>query len=147
MGIIAAFFGVIVIGGVVWGMARPGVAMTGDATCGTEEHKHGDKCYENILACEEKESAGHKHDDSCYKTEEVLVCDKEECEANPEEGIEGHAHDKGCYEEKKELACKEEESEGHTHSDKCYKKEIACGKEEHAHELLHRQRGRRREKV
>lgn len=134
MGIIAAFFGVIVIGGVVWGMARPGVAMTGDATCGTEEHKHSDQCYENILACEEKESAGHKHDDSCYKTEEVLVCDKEECEANPEEGIEGHAHDKGCYEEKKELTCKEEESEGHTHSDKCYKKEIACGKEEHAHE-------------
>lgn len=134
MGIIAAFFGVIVIGGVVWGMARPGVAMTGDATCGTEEHKHSDKCYENVLVCEEKESAGHKHGDSCYKTEEVLVCDKEECEANPEEGIEGHAHDKGCYEEKKELACKEEEGEGHTHSDKCHKKELACGKEEHAHE-------------
>lgn len=134
MGIIAAFFGVIVIGGVVWGMTRPGVAMTGDATCGMEEHKHSDKCYENVLVCEEKESEGHKHDDSCYKTEEVLVCDKEECEANPEEGIEGHTHDKGCYEEKKELTCKEEESKGHTHSDKCYKEELSCGKEEHTHE-------------
>lgn len=134
MGIIAAFFGVLVIGGVVWGMTRPGVAMTGDATCGIEEHKHSDKCYENVLVCDEKESEGHKHDDGCYKTEEVLVCDKEETEANPEEGIEGHTHDKGCYEEKKELVCKEEESKGHTHTDKCYKKELVCGKEEHTHE-------------
>lgn len=134
MGIIAAFFGVLVIGGVVWGMTRPGVAMTGDATCGIEEHKHSDKCYENVLVCDEKESEGHKHDDSCYKTEEVLVCDKEETEANLEEGIEGHTHDKGCYEEKKELVCKEEESKGHTHTDKCYKKELVCGKEEHTHE-------------
>lgn len=134
MGIIAAFFGVLVIGGVVWGMTRTGVAMTGDATCGIEEHKHSDKCYENVLVCDEKESEGHKHDDGCYKTEEVLVCDKEETEANPEEGIEGHTHDKGCYEEKKELVCKEEESKGHTHTDKCYKKELVCGKEEHTHE-------------
>lgn len=134
MGIIAAFFGVIVIGGVVWGMVRPGVAMTGDATCGSEEHKHSDKCYENVLVCDAKESEGHKHDDSCYKTEEVLVCDKEEVEANPEEEIEGHTHGKECYEEKKELSCKEEESKGHTHSDKCYKEELACGKEEHTHE-------------
>lgn len=134
MGIIAAFFGVIVIGGVVWGMARPGVAMTGDTTCGLEEHKHSDKCYESVLVCDKKESEGHKHDDSCYKTEEVLVCDKEEVEANPEEGIEGHTHSKECYEEKKELICKEEESDGHTHSDKCYEEQLVCGKEEHTHE-------------
>lgn len=51
-------------------------------------------------------------------------------------GLEEHTHTDKCY--KKVLICGKEETdsnEGHTHTDDCYKevKELTCGKEEHKH--------------
>lgn len=124
--IITAFFGVAVIGGVVWGLGRAGVAMTGEAVCGIEEHKHGQKCYEDVLVCSEAESDGHEHGENCYKEEEVLVC--------PEKESEEHTHGDECYEKEVKLICRKEESKGHKHSDDCYEKKLNCESEEHVHE-------------
>ncbi len=124
--IITAFFGVAVMGGVVWGLGRSGIAMTGEATCGIEEHKHSGKCYKEVLVCQEPESEGHEHGENCYEEEEILVC--------PEQETKEHTHGSECYEKEVKLICRKEESKGHQHSDGCYEQELSCESEEHTHE-------------
>lgn len=124
--LLTAFFSVIVAGGVIWGLGRSGIAMTGEATCGMKEHEHSDKCYEEVLVCDVAESEGHLHSEDCYKEEEVLIC--------PEEESEEHSHSSDCYEKQAEMICRKEESEGHIHSEDCYVNELNCDVKEHAHE-------------
>lgn len=106
----------------------------GDLICGTEEHQHGDSCYnENgeltctqaehqhsdecyavnrVLTCTQEEGAGgHTHTNSCYKIEKVLACGK----------LENHTHTKSCYDENGKLICGKTVLEEHVHSDKCFK--------------------------
>ena len=67
----------------------------------------------------------HKHIADCYK--KVLICGKEETD-----GSEGHTHTDACYKEEKKLTCDKEE---HTHDADCYDEEgnLICDKEEHTH--------------
>ncbi|MEZ3487124.1 MAG: LPXTG cell wall anchor domain-containing protein [Lachnospiraceae bacterium] len=122
---------VMVAGGVIGALVQYGVAMTGDAKCGIEEHTHSDECYADVLACGLEESEGHTHTDACYQTESTLVCGLEESEATEES--EGHVHGEECYVNEQILICGQEESEGHMHTDACNQKQLACGKEEHIH--------------
>ena len=75
---------VMVVGGVISALVQYGVAMTGDAKCGIEEHTHSDACYADVLACGVEESEGHQHTDACYQTESTLVYGVEETEATEE---------------------------------------------------------------
>lgn len=120
-----AVFAVLVVGSVVWSLARMGIAMTGDPKCGVEEHIHSDACYTDTLVCGMEESAGHTHSDACYQTESTLVCGMEESEE--------HVHDESCYATSQTLICGQEESAGHTHTDVCHDKALSCGKAEHTH--------------
>lgn len=120
-----AVFAVLVVGSVVWSLARMGIAMTGDPKCGVEEHTHSDACYTDTLVCGMEESAGHTHSDACYQTESTLVCGMEESEE--------HVHDESCYAASQTLICGQEESAGHTHTDACHDKALSCGKAEHTH--------------
>ena len=139
---------ILVIGTVIGGLTQAGVAMTGNAKCGIEEHEHSDGCYENILACGQEEGEGHQHGDGCYETQSTLTCGMEEEEGHQHDescydeagnlicGTEeaaGHQHDDSCYTTEEVLTCEQEEGEGHSHSDACYEKELACKKEEHTH--------------
>lgn len=67
----------------------------------------------------------HKHTADCYK--KVLICGKEETD-----GSEGHTHTDACYKEEKKLTCDKEE---HKHNADCYDEEgnLICDKEEHTH--------------
>lgn len=67
----------------------------------------------------------HKHTADCYK--KVLICGKEETD-----GSEGHTHTDACYKEEKKLTCGKEE---HKHNADCYDEEgnLICDKEEHTH--------------
>lgn len=124
---VAIVFAVAVVGTVIWGLARTGIATTGEVKCGKEEHQHTEECYTNALVCGVEESSGHTHTDACYQTADpTLICGMEESEE--------HAHTEECYQTTDPvLVCGQEESEGHMHSDACYNKELSCGKEEHQH--------------
>ena len=139
---------ILVIGTVIGGLTQAGVAMTGNAKCGIEEHEHSDGCYEDVLACGQEEGEGHQHGEGCYTTETRLSCGMDEAEGHQHDencydeagnlicGTEeaaGHQHDDSCYTTEEVLTCEQEEGEGHTHSDACYEKELACKKEEHTH--------------
>lgn len=115
----------LVVGSVIGALAQYGVAMTGNAKCGIEEHQHELACYEKTLVCTQTESEGHQHTDECYQTETSLVCGLEESEE--------HTHSDACYVTEKQLICSEEEGAGHQHTDACYEEELACGKELHTH--------------
>lgn len=115
----------IVVGSVIGALAQYGVAMTGGAKCGKEEHTHDLDCYEKTLVCTQPESDGHHHTDACYRTETHLVCGLEESEE--------HTHSDDCYETTESLICGEEEYEGHQHTDACYEDQLVCGKEVHTH--------------
>lgn len=118
-------------------------------------HEHTDECYETVstLICGLEESEGHTHGEECYDEEGNLICALEESE--------GHTHDESCYSVEKVLICElsteapqaeqtEEQpvaeqssdentqavSEGHKHTDECYKKVLVCKKEEHEHKLI-----------
>lgn len=70
-------------------------------TCGHEEHKHDEKCYEKKLICELEETEEsstaptpeptatpepapvHVHTDECYETVTNLICGLEESEGTP----------------------------------------------------------------
>lgn len=115
----------LVAGSVIGALAQYGVAMTGNAKCGIEEHQHELACYEKTLVCTQTESEGHQHTDVCYQTETSLVCGLEESEE--------HTHSDACYVTEQQLICSEEEGAGHQHTDACYEEELACGKELHTH--------------
>ncbi len=139
---------ILVIGTVIGGLTQAGVAMTGRAKCGIEEHEHSDGCYENVLACGQEEGEGHQHGDGCYETQSTLTCGMEEEEGHQHDescydeagnlicGTEeaaGHQHDDSCYTTEQILTCEQAEGEGHTHSDACHVKELSCKTEEHTH--------------
>lgn len=115
----------LVAGVVLWALILPGVALTGEAKCGIEEHTHTEECYTETLTCGQEESVGHTHSDSCYTEQTNLICGQEESA--------DHTHTDECYETEYVLTCGQEESAGHTHTDECYTEELTCGKEEHTH--------------
>ncbi len=115
----------LVVGSVIGALAQYGVAMTGNAKCGIEEHQHELACYEKTLVCTQTESEGHQHTDECYQTVTSLVCGLEESEE--------HTHSDACYVTEQQLICSKEEGAGHQHTDACYEEELACGKELHTH--------------
>ena len=136
---------VIVVGSVAGILTQYGVAMTGKAKCGKEEHVHSESCYENVLVCEKTEGEGHTHTEECRYPKE-LICGLEESEGHthteeclfPEELVceleesEEHQHTEGCYQRPEGYACGLEESEGHQHTEECYQipEGYACGLEE-----------------
>ena len=136
---------VMVVGSVAGVLTQYGVAMTGKAKCGLEEHAHSEDCYEDVLICEITEGEGHTHTAECSYPEE-LICGLEESEGHthteeclfPEELIcqqeesEEHTHTEACYQTPEGYACGQEESEGHTHTEACYQtpEGYACGLEE-----------------
>ena len=116
---------VMVVGMVGSILTQYGVAMTGGAKCQTEEHAHGEACYEERIVCGLEESAGHTHAEGCYVTESQLVCGLEETEE--------HIHEVSCYAESQSLVCGTDESAGHIHDASCYESQIVCGITEHSH--------------
>lgn len=115
---------VIVIGSVAGILTQHGIAMTGKAKCGLEEHKHNKDCYEDVLVCKKAEGEGHKHTAECRYPKE-LICGMEEGE--------GHTHTEECYRTPEGYACGLEEGEGHTHTAECYQRKLICKKTEHTH--------------
>ncbi|MEY8508926.1 fibro-slime domain-containing protein [Lachnospiraceae bacterium 42-17] len=124
----AVLFSVAIVGSVIWALAKVGIATTGEARCGREEHQHTEECYSDVLNCGQEEGGGHTHADECYQTTEpALVCGMEESEE--------HTHAEACWQASEPaLVCGQEEAAGHTHADVCYTKQLACTKEEHQHE-------------
>ena len=125
-----------------YALVLPAITMETTAFCGIEEHEHTDNCYTEELTCELDESPGHRHDESCYAVSRVQICEEEEHQHNgdcyDQEGklvceIKEHQHTDKCFKEEKELTCEIPESEGHTHTEKCYRKTLTCGKEVHIH--------------
>ncbi|MCI8506275.1 MAG: LPXTG cell wall anchor domain-containing protein [Lachnospiraceae bacterium] len=123
-GIALLLLAVMVVGSVAGILSQYGVAMTGGAVCGIEEHKHNESCYMDAIACGLEESAGHTHGEECRYPAE-LNCTLEENEQ--------HTHGAECYQIPEGFACGLEENAGHTHSEACHTKELTCGKEEHTH--------------
>lgn len=134
----------LVSGSVTWRLKSDGIAMTNEAFCGKEEHQHSEACYTEVLTCGLEETEGHHHskEAGCYAEEKTLICTEKEHthgdECYDEEGnlicLEmEHTHDGTCYQTAEVLACDKPETEGHTHSESCYTKELTCGKEEHIH--------------
>ena len=87
VGIAVLLLIVMVVTGVVGGLTQYGVAMTGTARCGAEEHQHSGECYSKMLACGQEESKGHTHTAECQPPQEPS-CGQEESA----EGEEGHKH-------------------------------------------------------
>ena len=78
-------------------LIMPAVTLTGNATCGLEEHAHTSDCYTQTLTCGQEESSIHTHSDECYTN--TLTCGKEE-----------HAHDESCYMQRAQEAGTEDAS-------------------------------------
>ncbi|MBQ6635771.1 MAG: Cna B-type domain-containing protein [Lachnospiraceae bacterium] len=125
-----------------YALVLPAITMETTALCGIEEHEHTDDCYTEELICGLDESPGHRHDESCYTVSRVQICEEEEHQHTgacyDQEGKlvcekKEHQHTDKCFKEEKELTCEIPESEGHTHTEECYRKTLTCGKEVHIH--------------
>lgn len=116
---------VMVVGMVGSVLTQYGIAMTGNAKCGIEEHQHTEACYGESLICDLAEDAGHTHTEACYTEIQELTCGQEESEE--------HQHTEDCYTESQELICGQEENTGHIHDASCYEEQITCPMEEHVH--------------
>lgn len=125
IGIAAVLLIVLVAGTVIGILTQAGVAMTGDARCGLEEHLHVESCYEDVTNCGLEETDGHGHDENCYETQSTLVCTVEETEE--------HQHDEFCYDTQNIPICGLEETDGHRHDSSCMEQQLVCGMEEHTH--------------
>ena len=136
---------------------------TRELTCGKEEkkgHSHSDSCYTTTreLTCGKQEEEGHHHTDACYTTEQNLICGQKERPAHVhsdecyeetktlicEEPTSTHKHKAECFDEQGFCICGKVEvpvfestaanwTEGHTHTDACYEKQLICTREEHHH--------------
>ena len=136
---------------------------TRELTCGKEEkkgHSHSDSCYTTTreLTCGKQEEEGHHHTDACYPTEQNLICGQKERPAHVhsdecyeetktlicEEPTSTHKHKAECFDEQGFCICGKVEvpvfestaanwTEGHTHTDACYEKQLICTREEHHH--------------
>lgn len=138
---------VVVVFITTYATVLPAITLEKTASCGIEEHQHSDECYDDELICGQEESEGHHHDDSCYTVTRELVCQEKEHQHSEENGcydeegnltceLSEHVHDDSCYKEVETLTCGQKESEGHHHTEACYKKVLVCGKEEHIHGTL-----------
>lgn len=125
IGIAAVLLIVMVAGAVIGILTQAGVAMTGDAVCGLEEHQHNESCYEDVAGCGLEESEGHQHNESCYEVQSTLVCTAEETEE--------HQHGESCYDTQNIPICGQEETDGHQHDSSCMEQQLVCGIEEHTH--------------
>ena len=123
--VIFLILSVFVIIGIISGLTKTAVSMTGDLTCNIEEHSHTDECYSKVLICGMTEATGHIHNENCYDDDKILICGLEENEE--------HTHTDECYEIEYTLKCTEPESESHVHTDECYELKRTCGKTEHKH--------------
>jgi len=121
-----------VVLGVFWCLKLTGITLAGEAFCGMEEHRHGDRCPVGRLICGQKETPGHTHDESCILRQ--LICEQEEGapsvsgEGGPEEG-EGHTHTEECFYVGVGFGCGMTEAEGHVHTEDCLTQEteLGCG--------------------
>lgn len=145
----ASAMAAIVVFATTYALILPAITLSGQYTCGLEEHVHTDEdgCYteqavqtlacaldihrhtddckdENQnLICGYADFAAHAHSDLCYSNG-ALVCTLEERKP--------HEHTAECFESV--LTCGQEADEGHTHGDAC--QELICGQEEseeHSH--------------
>ena len=139
-----SLFSAFVVFITTYALILPAITLELNATCGIEEHQHGDECYEERLICGQEESDGHHHDDSCYEVSWELDCEIPEHQHSADNGcfdadgnliceLSEHVHGDSCYREVKTLVCGMEESDGHHHTDACYEKVLVCGKEVHTH--------------
>lgn len=115
-----------------YALILPAITMESGTVCGITAHSHTEQCYETVTVL-------HSHDESCYN--KTAICGIEEHPAHshlaectgfvptlicelPEEG---HRHNAACYSYEQGLVCELEESEGHTHSEACWKTDLICG--------------------
>ena len=106
-----------------YALILPAITLSGEATCGMDEHVHSDACYEvieeQILTC----SPVHNHTADCYE-EGTLICGCADFVL--------HTHDKNCFSESGVILCELAKLEEHTHTDDCYTVEEMV--EGHLHE-------------
>lgn len=95
-----------------YALILPAITLTGEATCGLEEHTHKDDCYAQVqtstLICEPV----HVHSTECYDAEQTLICGQADFVL--------HTHDEFCFDADGKLICGLEKLEEHTHTDECY---------------------------
>lgn len=118
-----------------YALILPAITLEENVSCGKEEHRHTDGCYETRLICGYDEPTPeepaveepaeeptvsepvmivHDHTEDCYEEQQHLVCEMEESA--------GHVHDEGCFEQKQILICEED----HEHTEECYETEESC---------------------
>ena len=106
-----------------YALILPAITLSGEATCGMDEHVHSDACYEvieeQILTC----SPVHNHTADCYD-EGTLICGCADFVL--------HTHDKNCFSESGVILCELAKLEEHIHTDDCYTVEEMV--EGHLHE-------------
>lgn len=101
----------------------------------TEEHEHGEGCYEiqRELICSLTEEPAHTHSDSCYQWNKVLTCSKSTTPGAPElacgkQEVILHTHEPyvseenpGCYgADGKTLVCGKPQVVEHQHTAACF---------------------------
>ncbi len=105
-------------------------SKTKECICGLEEndtHVHADSCYKEMenITCGLTEEQAHIHGTSCYENIDILIC---------EESKENQIAEQSAIQETADgNAGIETVSAAHTHTESCYEKVLACGKEEHTH--------------
>lgn len=94
----------------------------------SEEHQHGDGCWDYPFICTLPESEDHTHSAGCEETVRTLVCSLAETE--------GHSHTVECEGTEKTLVCTLPETEAHEHSEACrgMKETLICGTHVHGDE-------------
>lgn len=71
-----------------YALILPAITLESGPSCGLEEHKHTDACYEErpVLICGLEEGEDHTHGEACYSLEKTLIC-----------GLPEHTHTDACY--------------------------------------------------
>lgn len=117
----------------------PAITLNGEPTCGLEEHVHTDECYELVLVCDKEEYLGEEESKTPEESESVLETqtsqNEEEVLKTKEPALicgleesEGHTHTQDCYKTELVLTCELEEGQDHTHDEDCYEERIVTEK-------------------
>ncbi|MDD6024633.1 MAG: fibro-slime domain-containing protein [Oscillospiraceae bacterium] len=97
----------------------------------TEEHEHGEGCYETIreLTCGCTEEPAHQHSDQCYEQIKTLICDLS-TEPAEDNGVQMlvcdkneiilHEHTAECFDDAGNLTCGKIQVLEHQHDDACF---------------------------
>lgn len=118
-----------------YALILPAITLEENVSCGMEEHRHDDGCYETRLICVYDESTAEEPPVEEPVAEEPPVEETVVEETVVEETVMiVHDHTDECYEEQKNLSCELEESDGHVHDESCFEQEqtLIC-EEEHDH--------------